>query len=352
MTLLPDSKIEALNVMWSGDGTTGIGGVAEKTTLSLRYKTNINIKFLPDTDIWAQDYCRKMHLGSAMSRLMSQSAFSPLNAPGFHIRAYNDKNYPWNSYNPIFISTYIEFIDLPSRYVNDINQYAGVVAPSFFVKNSLKSSGVSIPIEVVSDGYDPLVFKYVDRPEREEFIFLCVSTSHKRKNLDIVMEVFKSLFDNTKNVYLVIRNPDEGVRIDGNIFINPYGHADCIFKYYQMADCFLALGSEGFGVPLIEALGTGLPAIALDAAGQSDVIRECEYITPVKDAGTRFYADEIDNNFGDVYIPDSDQLYIAMKSAYEHNNRDDSWYRHQWVLENRNIWDKGPKVIKALEKMI
>ena len=36
----------------------------------------------------------------------------------------------------------------------------------------------------------------------------------------------------------------------------------------------LALGNEGFGMPLVEGMATGLPVIALATEGQADVCRE------------------------------------------------------------------------------
>ena len=44
-----------------------------------------------------------------------------------------------------------------------------------------------------------------------------------------------------------------------------------IAHWYARADVLLALGNEGFGLPLVEAMATGLPVIALDSEGQSDV---------------------------------------------------------------------------------
>ena len=61
-----------------------------------------------------------------------------------------------------------------------------------------------------------------------------------------------------------------------------------ILPYYQQADVLLALGSEGFGLPLVEGMATGLPVIVLDAAGQADVVADAAgAVLPVHPVATK-----------------------------------------------------------------
>src|SRR5262249_39721059 len=47
-----------------------------------------------------------------------------------------------------------------------------------------------------------------------------------------------------------------------------------IAHWYQRADILLALGNEGFGLPMIEGMAPGVPVVAMAAGGQSAAGRD------------------------------------------------------------------------------
>ena len=58
-----------------------------------------------------------------------------------------------------------------------------------------------------------------------------------------------------------------------------------IAHWYREADVLLALGNEGFGLPLVEGMATGLPVVALDSEGQCDVCRDAGDLVLRRPAG-------------------------------------------------------------------
>jgi glycosyltransferase involved in cell wall biosynthesis len=140
------------------------------------------------------------------------------------------------------------------------------------------------PIELFSHGIDDTIYSYVERPlNRRPFTFLFVSTNTYRKNPQAVLEAFFSAFPSSEfsssNVKLIMAStpPYPWGQIQQN-FTDPrivynYGYRtdEEVRDLYINSDCFvLPTRGEGFGLPVLEALATGLPVITTDFGGVWD----------------------------------------------------------------------------------
>ncbi|MCL4341990.1 MAG: glycosyltransferase family 4 protein [Candidatus Thermoplasmatota archaeon] len=94
---------------------------------------------------------------------------------------------------------------------------------------------------------------------RDDVILISVSTGSQRKNLEMIRQVMKKLGDR----YMLIRiGPGLGLSNERDFFnISD----DLLNDLYCASDMLIFPStSEGFGYPLVEAMATGLPIIALD----------------------------------------------------------------------------------------
>jgi len=182
------------------------------------------------------------------------------------------------SRSELFLYTMWESSRLPDGWAAQINRARMVFVPSKFVARMFRESGVVSPIEVVPDGVDPGVYALIQRPHRLGLTTLTVGPIDNRKNVRVGIAAWKQAFAKDPDARLIIKtqyNYQNYVPDDPRIrYVDMVENSRGIMHWYEQADALLALGSEGFGLPLIEGMATGLPVIALSSEGQGDVCEE------------------------------------------------------------------------------
>ena len=257
-----------------------------------------------------------------------------------------------------FLYTMWETSKLPIGWNDVINRARAVFVPTKFVADVFKESGVHIPIVIVSQGVDPDVYCYIDRPRRESLTTLMVGTFVPRKNFEIGIEAWKRAFPHDPNARLLIKSrfrvtryvPDDP-RI---IFTDNEETSHGIVHWYKRADVFLALGNEGFGLPLVEGMATGLPVIALNSEGQSDVCREAgDCLLPVSASKWVPFIQEPFGDCGVRAIPSVEEVanHLQWVSAHRDEAIKMGITASAWAIKNRNLWNVGPILLNHMESL-
>ncbi len=221
---------------------------------------------------------------------------------------------------------FYESATLPGTIVSTINANDRVYACSKFVRDVFIASGIKIPVDVLGHGFDPQHYRYRARTLDTPFIFLCVAEHTPRKNLPMLIECFERAFDNRADVQLVIKVGLHGpgdlrraikhptkVRVVHQLLEDDAAMA----QLYQAAHCFvLPTRGEGFGLPFLEAMATGLPVIATDFGGHLDFCTpETAYLIHNRrlvDADTRCFP-HIASQWAD---PDEEHLVMLMRQVF------------------------------------
>jgi glycosyltransferase involved in cell wall biosynthesis len=222
-----------------------------------------------------------------------------------------------------------------------------------------RNCGVKIPISVVPLGIDPKMFPYMDRPSRSKFTFLMLGTLTLRKNPGAVVETFMSLFKDKKDVRLILKTqsktlpPIKFPGYDIQIIDSHMTPQELRMLYYE-ADAFVFPSKgEGFGLPPLEAMATGLPTILARNSGMADFSRK-KYNYPVPTL-KKIDAEMYPRNWGYVgkyYLPNREALKKYMWEVY--SKRDES----RKVGENASKWVHGhwtyrhsaQKLVQILER--
>ncbi|MDQ6909205.1 MAG: glycosyltransferase [Actinomycetota bacterium] len=188
--------------------------------------------------------------------------------------------------------TMLEVTGLPQSWVDGCNTMDEVWVPASFNVETFRSSGVTVPIQVMPLGVDvdyfhPGIAGFRPSPR---FTFLSVFEWGERKAPELLLRAFAEEFKATEDVVLVlaVSNRDPAVDVEQEIAKLDLGPCAPIvlilnadFAPYQMgslyrsADCFvLPTRGEGWGMPVLEAMACGLPVIATDWSGPAAFLHD------------------------------------------------------------------------------
>lgn len=186
--------------------------------------------------------------------------------------------YPW------------EETGFPSDWVDNFNKYLqGISCCSSHTQRILANAGIKIPLSNCGVGIDHWEAITPDPSftlQGKQFKFLHVSSCFPRKGIDILLDAYGRAFSNLDNVSLIIKtfpNPHNDINqlLESQKASNPtypdivviqQDLDESILKaIFEQSDVLVAPSrAEGFGLPLAEAMLSGLGVITTNWGGQLD----------------------------------------------------------------------------------
>ena len=196
------------------------------------------------------------------------------------------------------------------------NNSNAVIAPSLKIKKLLQNYGVKkkIPIYILPTGINLKIFrKSVKKKQNlrkklkispKTRVLLSVSRIGKEKNIEFLIKAFHEVLKKRKDVLLLLVGDGPFLeplkKISQKIGIAPFvkfvgriSHEE-IPSYYQSADVFLfASLTETQGIVVLEALGCGLPVVALKDDAFSNVVLNGKNGFLIKKQSPKIFAQNI-----------------------------------------------------------
>ena len=227
--------------------------------------------------------------------------------------------------------TMFESTKIPDDWPEYMNEADKILVPSKWCQKVFAESGVKT--EVVPLGYDSRFFNYIDRKNtkktRKTFTFLHYNAYNLRKGFLEVVKAFNDEFDKTEPVKMIFKT---NLRKPPIPFMkSKYPNIEVIsteMKAYQLAelcqksDCFVFPSrGEGFGLPPLEAMATGMPTIIPNAHGISHYFnKEFMYEVKIEKRCPGIYKRYKGQDVGEMFVSNVKHLRQQMRYVYEHQD--------------------------------
>jgi glycosyltransferase involved in cell wall biosynthesis len=167
--------------------------------------------------------------------------------------------------------TACETEDLPEIFIEGAKKTDLIICTSDFVKDTFQRAVPGKPVVTVPLGVDINVWDYRKRHYNQDkpFIYLWVGAPDFRKGWDLVLRAWDNDIDTRpfclrEDVGLVMKTTGKNIQTKcGNVvFEGRKLSVEELVKIFHIAHCFIFPSyAEGFGLPLAEAMSTGLPCL-------------------------------------------------------------------------------------------
>lgn len=247
------------------------------------------------------------------------------------------------------IYTMFESDKIPDDWHDYLEAADLVIVPSKWCQGVFKKAGIET--KVVPLGYDGTVFTFKKREnklkQRKDFVFLHYNAFNIRKGFPEVLKAFVKAFEKTEPVKMIFKttleSPPLPIRKEQypniEVITGKVSQKEMLDICYR-SDCFVFPSrGEGFGIPPLEAMATGMSAIVPNAHGITEYFNpEFMYEVKVKDTCPALYSRYKGQDVGKMVVCDVDQLASQMRWIYEHQDENIQMgvkaaeYVKQWTL--------------------
>jgi FkbM family methyltransferase len=274
--------------------------------------------------------------------------------PDLHI-ILNDVNhrYFYDKYDGYVIGYNVwETTEYPYNFFNQIKTLDEFWVPSEWQKNNLIKQGYDKDkIFVVPEGVDVNIFKPEENIEQfEKFTFLLFGRWEYRKSTKEIIETFIETFKQNNNVQLLVsadnmfandgfnsteERLDHYGLINDKVKVLHFLKREDYITYLKKGHVFVSCArSEGWNLPLIEAMSCGTPSIYSNWGAQLQFANGKGIPVSVLD---EVPATKQDPNFVGNYIePDFQDLSYKMKLVYETHDL----YKKRSIKESQEIHEE------------
>jgi autotransporter strand-loop-strand O-heptosyltransferase len=311
--------------------------------------------------------------GIHASRLVEQlSKLVQVNFDGegdAHISLYDtvtasqmEERYPY----PSILYNVWESTEQPLAFIDKLRLYDQMWVPSEWQRAASIAQGIPEEfVHVVPEGVDPDIYKPGASINSETFNFVHVGQWQPRKSTREICEAFLKAFPDRPDVRLYLSadtlfpsdsfsSTEERLQAyglaDSRIIPVHFEEGGAYIKRLQSANVFVSCSrSEGWNLPLIEAMACGVPAIASDWGGTTEYAKDALLVrVPSAKKPHGIYGNwNVPGEWGE---PDYEHLVEVMRDAYENYMvHKDKALKTSEMIRTKFSWESAAK--KAYEIM-
>lgn len=273
-----------------------------------------------------------------------------------------------------FLMTIFELTKIPKNWISHCNRAKEVWLPNKFNEVIFRQSGVRnthiIEHGVDTDKFNPIGDKF---DFGDSYKFLSVFQWNERKNPGNLIISFFEEFDPNEDLTLILKTYGGNMNIDQHrnllniingwrrgktnakiIYISKNLSEKDMCKLYRSADCFvLPSRAEGWGMPYIEAMSTGLPTIGTNWSGNLHFMNhKNSFLIDIEELEYVHHYDYIHyKNYMKWAKPDSTHLKKLMRFVYENPKYSKNIGKRARRDVSKLTWkNTAKKIVKRLEE--
>lgn len=256
----------------------------------------------------------------------------------------------------------------PKNFFDKLLEYDQIwVASKWQAKYTIKQGADPERVKVVPEGVDTNTF-YPDLVNHKDyndgrFKFVLFGRWDYRKSTKEIIKTFLNTFDKNEPVDLIISvdNPyaNDGVKttedrlalynlVDSRIKIKHFPSREDYIKYLKKGHVFLSCArSEGWNLPLIEAMACGTPSIYSEDSGQMEFAEGKGLPVKIKEYRPANLQDGMfsENLPGEFPEPDFDDLSRVMRDAYiNYDKHKVKALEDSKIIHEQFNWDKVAEI--------
>lgn len=271
---------------------------------------------------------------------------------------------------------------LPSIWVDQCNAMDAIFVPCSWNKEIFEKSGVTVPVFVVSPGFDPTTMPINPsniNKQKDKYTFYSIFQWSERKNPEGLLRAYFHAFNESDKVRLVLKTYKQGklpnnqqiitqeierIKRETNLKSYPEINLICdaltsnqMSELHDGSSCFvLPHSSEGWGMPHFEAMSYGNPVIATGFSGNMDFMsNDNSYLldyqmTPVKNM--QWFVPWLD---GKMSWASPDLIQLSETMRYIYNNQDLAKQKgelgRQFIVNNFGTNKPTDMFIEAITKL-
>lgn len=175
--------------------------------------------------------------------------------------------------------TMIEGDEVPDSWKPFLDMADKIIVPTHWVQSVFAKAGYET--HVINLGYDSEIFTYRERVRGDKFRFLHYEAFQNRKGWQDLLEAWSGIQEN-EDVELIFKTilphneiPEEVMQYQNIKVISGELPHRCLNDILHMADCFVFPSrGEGFSLPPLEAMATGLPVILTNGHSHTEYYDE------------------------------------------------------------------------------
>jgi len=244
---------------------------------------------------------------------------------------------------------------LPEFFFKRLKEFDQIWVPSMWQADCLVAQGMSSEkVKIVPEGVDSSVF-YPEKIEKidEKFKFVIFGRWDNRKSTMEIIKAFKNVFGHNPKVELLVsvEDPFNADKLDStenrlktfglasdNIKILNFPSREEYARILKSSHAFLSCSrSEGWNLPLIEAMACGLPSLYSDCSGQLEFASGKGISIKIKkETEVKNFYPEGTVCQGNWYEPDFKDLESKIVEVY--NNYE--FYKNKALEESKEIIEK------------
>jgi autotransporter strand-loop-strand O-heptosyltransferase len=258
-----------------------------------------------------------------------------------------------------------ESTEQPMAFIDKLKLYDQLWVPTEWQKAASVAQGIPEEfIRVVPEGVDPEIYKPGETDNSGTFNFVHVGQWQERKSTREICEAFLKAFPDASDVRLYLSadtlfpsdtfsSTEERLQAyglaDSRIIPVHFEERDAYIKRLQNASCFVSCSrSEGWGLPIIEAMACGIPAIVSGWGGTTEYAKDALLVrVPDTKKPHGIYGNwDVPGEWGE---PDYEHLVEVMKDAYvNHAIHREKALKTSDMIRTKFSWEAAAKKALAI----